>query len=87
VKDYVNTFIGKSITTQEWKAHLYGYYEKHGGADKIKALDSVDWNVGDDNLTSAFELIGIFRLGFMEKASSSPSKWNMMLAWPKKLMP
>lgn len=48
VRDYVNTFIGKNITTAEWKAHLYGYYEKHGGAEKIKALDSVDWSVGDN---------------------------------------
>ncbi|KAJ7746548.1 peptidase family M1-domain-containing protein [Mycena metata] len=44
VKDYVNTFIGKSTTTEEWKAHLYAYYEKHGGAEKVKALDTVDWN-------------------------------------------
>ncbi|GLB36698.1 putative leukotriene A4 hydrolase, C-terminal [Lyophyllum shimeji] len=43
VKDYVDTFIGKNVTTQEWKDHLYAYYEKHGGAEKIKALDSVDW--------------------------------------------
>lgn len=40
--------LGKSIPTAEWKAHLYGYYEKHGGAEKIKALDSIDWNVGDN---------------------------------------
>ncbi|TFK38633.1 peptidase family M1-domain-containing protein [Crucibulum laeve] len=44
VKDYVNTFMGKSITTEQWKAHLYGYWEKHGGPEKIKTLDSVDWN-------------------------------------------
>ncbi|RDB24666.1 Leukotriene A-4 hydrolase [Hypsizygus marmoreus] len=44
VKDYVNTFMGKSITTQEWKTHLYAYWEKHGGPEKIKALDSVDWD-------------------------------------------
>jgi leukotriene-A4 hydrolase len=44
VKDYVETFIGKSITTAQWKAHLYSYWEKHGGAEKIKALDSVNWD-------------------------------------------
>ncbi|KAG6919449.1 hypothetical protein DXG01_005708 [Tephrocybe rancida] len=44
VKDYVSTFIGKCITTEEWKDHLYGYWEKHGGPEKIKALDSVDWD-------------------------------------------
>ena len=44
VRDYVDTFIGKSITTAQWKAHLYSYWEKHGGAEKIKALDSVNWD-------------------------------------------
>jgi leukotriene-A4 hydrolase len=45
VRDYVDTFIGKSITTQEWKDHLYGYWRKHGGEEKIKALDGIDWDV------------------------------------------
>ncbi|KAG6829894.1 hypothetical protein H0H92_003027 [Tricholoma furcatifolium] len=44
VKDYVSTFIGKSITTQHWKEHLYGYWAKHGGPEKTKVLDSIDWN-------------------------------------------
>ncbi|KAJ7284708.1 peptidase family M1-domain-containing protein [Mycena rebaudengoi] len=44
VRDYVNTYIGKSITTDEWKSHLYAFYTANGGPDKIKALDSVDWN-------------------------------------------
>lgn len=45
VKDYVETFIGKSITTEQWKEHLYAYFSKCGGPEKIKALDSVDWDV------------------------------------------
>ncbi|KAJ7487177.1 leukotriene A4 hydrolase, partial [Mycena galericulata] len=44
VKEYVNTFIGKSITTEQWKEHLYGYYAANGGPEKVKALDSIDWN-------------------------------------------
>lgn len=44
VKDYVETFIGKSITTAQWKAHLFGYWEKHGGPEKVKALNTVDFN-------------------------------------------
>ncbi|KAF6765906.1 peptidase family M1-domain-containing protein [Ephemerocybe angulata] len=44
IRDYVKTFSGKSITTWEWKDHLYTWFEKNGGAEKIKALDSVDWN-------------------------------------------
>lgn len=45
IHDYVNTFTGKSITTEQWKTHLYAYFERNGGAEKIKALNSVDWNV------------------------------------------
>ncbi|KAF4623043.1 hypothetical protein D9613_001552 [Agrocybe pediades] len=44
VKDYVETFIGKSITTAQWKEHLYSYWEKHGGPEKVKALDNVKWD-------------------------------------------
>jgi len=45
VKDYVETFMGKSITTQDWKDHLFTYYRTHGTKDDVKALDSIDWNV------------------------------------------
>ncbi|KAH7890292.1 hypothetical protein F5I97DRAFT_1799872 [Phlebopus sp. FC_14] len=44
VKEYVKTFMGHSITTTQWKDHLYAYFEANGGEDKIKALDSVDWD-------------------------------------------
>jgi len=43
IKDYVGTFIGKSITTEQWQSHLYSYFEKNA-SDKIKILDNVDWN-------------------------------------------
>lgn len=36
--------MGKSINTEIWKDHLYSYWRKHDET-KIKALDSVDWNV------------------------------------------
>ncbi|KAI0641084.1 peptidase family M1-domain-containing protein [Trametes meyenii] len=44
VYDYVSTFMGKSITTEDWKAHLYAYWEKHGGEEKIKILNGVKWD-------------------------------------------
>ncbi|EIW86245.1 hypothetical protein CONPUDRAFT_94541 [Coniophora puteana RWD-64-598 SS2] len=43
VRDYVKTYTGKSITTEEWQAHLYGYWSKNGGAEMTKKLDSIDW--------------------------------------------
>ncbi len=36
------TFMGRSITTAMWKVHLYEYWAKYGGEEKIKALNSVD---------------------------------------------
>jgi hypothetical protein len=45
VKDYVRTFMGKSITTGQWKEHLFAYYTQHGVEDNIKALNSIDWDV------------------------------------------
>lgn len=36
---------GKSIRTEQWKEHLYEYFSKNGGDEKIKILDSVDWDV------------------------------------------
>ncbi|KAJ7269987.1 hypothetical protein B0H12DRAFT_1200389 [Mycena haematopus] len=44
VKDYVKTFIGTSITTEQWKTHLYEFFSRNGGPEKIKLLDGVDWN-------------------------------------------
>ncbi|KAF9476002.1 zincin [Pholiota conissans] len=42
VKDYVETFIGQSITTAQWKEHLFKYWEKQ--PEKLEALKSVDFD-------------------------------------------
>lgn len=44
VRDYVDTFIGKSITTSQWRTHLYDYFERTDRS-KIIALDTINWNV------------------------------------------
>ncbi|CCM06484.1 uncharacterized protein FIBRA_08753 [Fibroporia radiculosa] len=44
VHDYVSTFLGRSITTEQWKSHLYSYFKQHGGEEKTRLLDSIDWN-------------------------------------------
>ena len=53
IRDYVATFQGKSITTWDWKAHLYTYFESHGGQEKLDALNSVDWDVSPSSLRTA----------------------------------
>lgn len=50
IKEYATKFQGKSITTEDWKAHLYAYWEKHGGPEKVKALDSIKWDVGSHSI-------------------------------------
>ena len=45
IREYVNTFTGKSITATQWKDHLYDYYRRNGGDEKIRLLDTVDWQV------------------------------------------
>lgn len=42
IKEYVNTFTGKSISYLQWKDHLYDYYRRHH-PEKVKLLDSIDW--------------------------------------------
>ncbi|KAF9463241.1 hypothetical protein BDZ94DRAFT_1259460 [Collybia nuda] len=44
MKDYAKTFLGKSITTHDWKSHLFDYYGRNGGEEKVKVLDGIDWN-------------------------------------------
>ncbi|KIK94684.1 hypothetical protein PAXRUDRAFT_142351 [Paxillus rubicundulus Ve08.2h10] len=42
VKDYVATFMGQSITTQQWKDHLFAYFRNQPEA--IRALDEISWD-------------------------------------------
>jgi len=46
IHDYVKTFRGQAIRTPQWKSHLYEYFEKNGGKEKIDLLNSIKWNVG-----------------------------------------
>jgi leukotriene-A4 hydrolase len=52
MKDYVSTYQGTSITTEMWREHLYKYFRENGGEEKIKALDSVNWDVSDSYVNS-----------------------------------
>ncbi|KAG8864305.1 hypothetical protein FRB96_006126 [Tulasnella sp. 330] len=42
-EDYVQTFRGKSIRTDDWKRHLFRYFEANGGKEKSDILNAVDW--------------------------------------------
>lgn len=45
VKDYVSTYIGKSINTFQWKDHLFSYFKQHNPSLVADVLDKIDWNV------------------------------------------
>ena len=70
IYDYVNIFTGKSIATDIWKEHLYAYFRAHGGDEKIKALDSVQWDVSFDHSCCIRTADGDARLGCTERARS-----------------
>ncbi|KAK0431183.1 hypothetical protein EV421DRAFT_1854688 [Armillaria borealis] len=76
VSDYVNTFMGKSITTNEWKAHLYAYYEKHGGPEKIKALDSIDWDAWFYGEGTSLPVTMEYDASLATKAYSLAERWD-----------
>ena len=56
INDYVNAFMGKSITTWQWKDHLYEYFKKTYGDEKVKVLDSIDWDVSSLHLPPSYAL-------------------------------
>jgi leukotriene-A4 hydrolase len=44
MRDYVKTFNGTSITTEQWKAHLYHYFGSlKNGEEYLQKLGTVDW--------------------------------------------
>lgn len=45
-KEYFETFAGKSIGTEEWRAHLFEYFGKHKNASIIvpKLEKDIDWD-------------------------------------------
>ncbi|WWD18897.1 leukotriene A-4 hydrolase/aminopeptidase [Kwoniella shandongensis] len=45
IKDYVKTFEGYSINTNQWRDHLFDYFGKQeGGAEYVRRLGKVDWD-------------------------------------------
>ncbi|RXK38146.1 leukotriene A-4 hydrolase/aminopeptidase [Tremella mesenterica] len=45
MKDYVKTFSGTSITTEQWRAHLFHYFGNQPDSSRyLKALGKVDWD-------------------------------------------
>lgn len=59
IRDYVSSFQGKSITTWDWKEHLYTYFERNGGPEKVDALNSVNWDVSSRSyMTYNAQMVG-----------------------------
>jgi leukotriene-A4 hydrolase len=85
VRNYVNTFMGQSITTFQWKDHLLQYWEKNGSAEQKADLAKVDFDVRiewslkmNHSLNSAMH-----RLGSLVKVLS----YRSMSSMTKPLLP
>ncbi|PPQ84726.1 hypothetical protein CVT25_013808 [Psilocybe cyanescens] len=76
VKDYAETFLGKSITTAQWRAHLYAYWQEHGGADKVAALDSIDWDAWLYGEGTALPVTMEYDLTLAEAAWTLAKRWD-----------
>ncbi|CAG8521677.1 7152_t:CDS:10 [Ambispora leptoticha] len=44
MKAYVKQFMGRSITTDDWKDYLFKYMEENHGPEKKEALLKIDWD-------------------------------------------
>ncbi|PCH33157.1 hypothetical protein WOLCODRAFT_147267 [Wolfiporia cocos MD-104 SS10] len=80
--DYATTFMGKSITTDQWKAHLYNYFSKHGGEGKIKALDSIDWDAWLYGEGTELPVKMTYDLTLAEQAYALATKWDASRSTP-----
>jgi leukotriene-A4 hydrolase len=51
MKDYDRTFTGTSITTEQWRKHLFHYFGSlPNGKELVEKLNKLDWNeVGFSN--------------------------------------
>ncbi|KAI0932947.1 hypothetical protein AcW1_000087 [Taiwanofungus camphoratus] len=74
--DYVGTFMGKSITTAQWKEHLYAYFEKQGDSAKIEALNGVDWDAWLYGEGTALPVQMEYDLTLAEQAYSLAKRWD-----------
>lgn len=45
MKSHVERFASKSITTEEWKAHLFDYMEKNHGQSVVDKLKTIDFDL------------------------------------------
>lgn len=78
---------GKSIRTDDWKAHLYEYWgdsKNGGGEEKLKILDSVDWDVRTLPFVAGFCILSLdLRSDDVER--NRPG--SMVKAYPSRLSP
>lgn len=45
IKAYVAEFSGQSITTEQWRSHLYEFFRgQKGGDDIVRGLDDINWD-------------------------------------------
>jgi len=74
-RDYVRTFKGKVASTATWKAHLFGYFEKHDKAVRAK-LDKVDWEAWLHGRGLDLPVQVDYDTNFADAAYALAKRWN-----------
>lgn len=67
MKAYVERFQGQAITTDDWLAHFWQYWNKQGTEAQLLALNKVEWDRW---------MYGVGGVGEGVKVSSVFGKWR-----------
>jgi len=76
VRDYVKTFTGRSITTEQWRDHLYQYFAAHGGAEKTSALNLIDFQAWFEGEGLVLPVNMVYDDSLALPAFSLAERWN-----------
>ncbi|KIY43185.1 hypothetical protein FISHEDRAFT_78691 [Fistulina hepatica ATCC 64428] len=76
VRDYVSTFMGQSITTDQWKNHLFNFYTAFEGGSKIPLLNTINWDAWlyGEGLTLPVEMT--YDASLAEQANALAERWD-----------
>ncbi|KAI0742573.1 metalloprotease [Daedaleopsis nitida] len=89
VYDYVDTFMGQSITTEMWKDHLFVYWGKHGSAAQVQALQNVDWQgwLYGEGLTLPVDMRAQYDTSLADDAICLAKQWDALRSEPVSKLP
>ncbi|CED82437.1 leukotriene-a4 hydrolase [Phaffia rhodozyma] len=87
IHSYVDTFAGLSISTEQWREHLYAFWKKHGGHQAIEKLDAVDWDgwLNGEGLKLPVAIEDTYDTSLADLAFDLAARWEHAGSDPAKL--